>query len=1223
MTTTTRQNDLILNEDWTRIYQTFKNADFKSYDFENLRRVIITYIRENYPEDFNDYIESSEYMALIDAIAFLGQSLSFRIDLASRENFLELAERKASVLRIARMLSYQPKRNIAASGLLKFTSITTTEEIYDSNSKNLAHQHVTWNDPTNSNWTEQFTLILNSAMAQNTEIGRSQGSAFIGGIRTEQYRFNTYSTDVPIYSYTKSVAGRNMSFEIVSTAFKNSETIYEEPPTPGNQLGFVYRMDGSGPSSTDTGFFLMFKQGSLELADFTIEIPTPNEKVSVATPNINNDDVWLFGLGANGALNNRWAQVSNLVGNNIAYNSLSRGISNIFSVSTNENDTIDLMFADGVYGNLPQGKFRVFYRVSNGITYSVSPSEMRGINIAVPYINKDGAAHTVTIGLALQSTVSNASATESVDSIRTNAPATYYTQNRMITGEDYNLAPLASSQDILKIKAVNRTSSGISRNFEIIDVSGKYSSVNVFADDGFIYKEATERALSFKYNNKLDIINFIRSSVEPALAGTDVYNFYLTKFAKKTFDTTTPTTWVLKTSDVNLSTGYFFGTKIERVGLSYGTGNMSYISYGAMVKFTPIAGKAFKNGLMVDINSNDPAQTDRIWAKVIRVVGDGSNGGIGMLANGMGTISFNDVIPDGAILTQVVPKFVNDLPTALETEMVNLAFQNLNFGLRYSVDDAAWHIVSASNIDLTNNFSQANAGNISNTNVDASWVIAFVKDADSYSVRIRALDYVFGSVAQNRFYFDSHEKRYNDQVGKVVKDTIKILGINTASDLTTQLKMDIPFEINDVVQYDDGYESNVEVKLAFSDSDSDGVIDNPDAFEMIVGGDTIYTFARKVKNADGVDVYEAVNTILSPIVVLPTYVGIDLSKYAPKQVIYFYSPDENNFKSVSEDTLTKVRTLVLEPSYKATQSSNYLFFKEVQDGAGSIVFELVDVQAEPIIVFETESNFKFTETTDGVVKNLYSDGQLVYFYTPAEDYIKRVDNTTYTLKMESTYKANIGRSGLKFQYLHNASSNRRIDPSVSNIMDISIMTRSYDEAFRTYLAGGSTIEPTPPSSDMLRINFGSKLNAIKSISDEIIYHPVKYKILFGSTADPKLQGQFKVVKNPNKTINDNDLKVRIITAINTFFNVSYWDFGDRFFLTELTTYVLNTVSPDISNIVLVPRQTDQVFGSLFEIQSKHDEILISGATVDNIDIVTAISATEVRAASAAITTTTN
>ena len=1140
MTTTTRQNDLILNEDWTRIYQTFKHADFKSYDFENLRRVMITYIRENYPEDFNDYIESSEYMALIDAIAFLGQSLSFRIDLASRENFLELAERKESVLRIARMLSYQPKRNIAASGLLKFTSVTTSEEILDSNGKNLAQQHISWNDPTNSNWYEQFILVLNSAMSPNTEFGRSQGTASIGGVTTDQYKFNTVTTDVPIYSYTKSVAGRSMTFEIVSTAFKNSETIYEEPPMTGNQIGFVHRNNGSGPSSTDTGFFMLFKQGSLELADFSIDVPTTNEKVAVDTANINNADVWLYGLNSNGMQVNQWVQVDNLVGTNIAYNSVSRNIRNIYSVVTKANDAIDLLFADGVYGNLPQGKFRLFYRVSNGIAYTVSPTEMTGINIAVPYINAAGAAHTVTIGMALQSTVTNASSAESIDSIRTNAPATYYTQNRMITGEDYNLAPLASSQDILKIKAVNRTSSGISRNFEIIDVSGKYSSVNVFADDGFIYKEATERSLAFKFNNRLDIINFIRNSVEPALAGTDVYNFYVTKFTKKLFDVATPTEWKLQTSDVNLSTGYLnVDSVVKRVGFGYGTGNYEYISYGAMLKFEPIAGMAFKNGSMVVVNSNDPVQTDRCWVKVIRVVGDGSNAGTGVLANGMGTITFNDVIPTGSILTQVVPKFVNDIPLSLEAEMVNQVYQNLNFGIRYSVDDASWHLVAASNLDLSSDFGLINQGKTDNTNADASWIIAFVRETDRYAVRIRALDYVFGSVVQNRFYFDTHEKRYNDQVGRVVKDTIKILGINTSNDLITVLKTDIQFEISDVVQYNDGHESNVEVKLAFSDADSDGVIDNPDAFDMVVG------------------------------------------------------------------------------------SSDYLIFNEVHDGAGGTVFELVDTSIDPVLYEKTENDIKISTITDGVRLNTYVDGQLIYFYTETEDYLKRVNNTTQTLVMASTYKAVIGRSGLKFQYLHNASSSRRIDPSASNIIDISIMTRSYDDAFRKYLAGGSTSEPTPPTSDMLRLNFGSKLNAIKSISDEIIYHPVKYKILFGALASPKLQGQFKVVKNPNKTINDNDLKVRIITAINTFFNIAYWDFGDRFFLTELTTYVLNSVSPDISNIVLLPRQTDQVFGSLFEIQSKHDEILVSGATVDNIDIVTAISATEVRAAPAAIINTTN
>ena len=82
-----RQNSLLVNQDWSKIYRSFTDADFSSYDFPTIRRTMINYLRKNYPEDFNDYIESSEYLALIDVIAFLGQSLSYRVDLNARENF--------------------------------------------------------------------------------------------------------------------------------------------------------------------------------------------------------------------------------------------------------------------------------------------------------------------------------------------------------------------------------------------------------------------------------------------------------------------------------------------------------------------------------------------------------------------------------------------------------------------------------------------------------------------------------------------------------------------------------------------------------------------------------------------------------------------------------------------------------------------------------------------------------------------------------------------------------------------------------------------------------------------------------------------------------------------------------------------------------------------------------------------------------------------------------
>src|SRR6056300_901675 len=188
MSSTDRQNRLLLAEDWKRVYQSFRNADFQSYDFDNLRRTMITYLRENYPEDFNDYIESSEYLALIDLIAFLGQNISFRIDLNARENFLELAERRESVLRLARLLNYNPKRNQAANGLLKVVSVSTTEDIVDGNNVNISGQTIVWNDSTNPDWYEQFIKVLNSSLPASAKFGRPIKKESVNGVPTEQYR---------------------------------------------------------------------------------------------------------------------------------------------------------------------------------------------------------------------------------------------------------------------------------------------------------------------------------------------------------------------------------------------------------------------------------------------------------------------------------------------------------------------------------------------------------------------------------------------------------------------------------------------------------------------------------------------------------------------------------------------------------------------------------------------------------------------------------------------------------------------------------------------------------------------------------------------------------------------------------------------------------------------------------------------------------------------------
>jgi hypothetical protein len=98
MAKTARQTAIFGVEEWKRLYQTFREADFQSYDFETLRKSFVDYIRQYYPESFNDYIESSEFIAMLDVIAFMGQAMSFRNDLNTRENYLGTAERRDRVV---------------------------------------------------------------------------------------------------------------------------------------------------------------------------------------------------------------------------------------------------------------------------------------------------------------------------------------------------------------------------------------------------------------------------------------------------------------------------------------------------------------------------------------------------------------------------------------------------------------------------------------------------------------------------------------------------------------------------------------------------------------------------------------------------------------------------------------------------------------------------------------------------------------------------------------------------------------------------------------------------------------------------------------------------------------------------------------------------------------------------------------------------------------------
>ena len=1128
MATTDRQNRLLVAEDWRKIYQAFQQADFKSYDFETLRRTMVAYIRENYPDDFNDFVESSEYVALIDLIAYISQALSFRVDLNARENFLETAERRNSVLRLARLINYNAKRNKPATGLLKIDSISTTQDVLDSTGTNLANSTIIWNDSANSNYREQFTAILNAANQAGQLFGKPRESATIGGISTETYTLSSNQLDLPIFKFSKGVGGVSRNFEIVPSSIDNSESIYEADPVPGTGLTYTYRSDGSGDSSNNTGFFFLFKQGSMQNEDFTINESVTNFVQSIDTPNINDSDVFLYKLDQFGQLLQRWTKIPSLSGNNAIYNSLSESERNTYNVVTKNDDTIDLVFGDGNFSNIPLGSFRLYYRVSDNSKYAIQSTDMQNVQLSVPYLDANGGQQTLTVNLSLKSSIYNAAATESNSSIREKAPQVYYSQNRMITAEDYQVVPLSASQEIVKVRSVNRSASGISRAKEILDPTGAYSNVSTFAEDGIIYREESIQQFTFNFTNRSDIQSVIDNDVEAKLKKAYARHFYYLKYPTKDLSTLTAT-WNSTTTSTNTNTGFFTSGGALVIGDS-ATSNFKYAKPGALVKFTSPDTREFLNNTLVTAGTDNAE--DRAWAKIGAVVLDGANGGTGNLESGEGPVTLSNIIPNGSVVNAVIPNLNTSFSSSLENDIIDRVEAYETFGLRYDVDSETWKVITSTNLSSSNTFSLADAGSTAGTNKDRSWWYKFTNDGNTYTVQYRKLDYIFESESQNKFHYDVEEKIYDYTTGKTVKDSVKILKTNSIVSTGNSVGYPITWQVVDVVTEADGFQDNRKVKVGFFDDDDDGVVDNPELFDIIVEPDVSVS-----------------------------------SKF-----VFFE-------KYTSYDNIERFRP------YAATN----------------------------FVVTENESDITLDSAT-------YSDKQLFYFYASDEDVIKTYDSATNTLSTTTDYIARRGRSSLSFQYKHHAGQETRIDPSVSNIVDVYLLERTYDNLFRIWLQDGGS-KPTVSTADQLRISYAGTLNPLKSLSDQIIYHPVKYKILFGSNAEEQLQATFKVVKNPKTNVSDAVIKTRVIAAINEFFALDNWDFGDTFYFTELAAYVHNQLAPDLLTVVIVPNQSGQTFGSLFQIGSAADEIFISGATVDDVSIITALGANQLSASGTVVTST--
>ena len=1149
MATTTRQTAIFGVEDWKQIYQTYREADFQSYDFETLRKSFVDYLRLYYPETFNDYIESSEFIALLDVMAFMGQALAFRTDLNTRENYLDTAERRDSVVRLANLVSYTAKRNTAAEGMLKVFDVTTTENVVDYNGVNLSNVTVNWADPTNPDWQEQFTAIVNAALVDTQRVGRPGNRQTILGVRTDEYAVNLVPGFLPVIPYTATIDGVNMPFEAVTATSIGRDYVYEPSPVPSTAFNVLFRSDQLGFSSANTGYFFLFKQGILTNTDFNLAERISNRTVNINVDGVNNTDRWVFQLDNLGNINREWTYVESVYA---AAAEQTVALRPIYSTTSRSNDQITLVFGDGVFSEIPTGIFRCYTRASNGLQYIINPADMQNVAIPISYTDRNGNLQTITFTCGITQPVTNSQARESIDAIKQRAPARYYTQNRMVNGEDYNLFPYTEYNSIVKSKALNRSSIGTSRYLDLVDNTGKYSSTNTFSSDGAVWEQNILPTELFTYINRNDIADFVTNTAQPQLDQATMKQFYYANFPRVTINTGTTalSTWNQSTTLANETTGYFRnaivsatwpnGTPIP-VGTST-TSNFKYVQVGSLIQFVAptINGVTYyfdRNNKLQPGTPSKPDERTEIWASAQAIIGDGYNGGVGNLLSGSGPITINNFVPTGAVVQEIIPLFVTDLPTSLEQQIAEQMLLFRNFGLGYDSLGTItgtignWYLITSTNLDTSAAWSQTTpgaAGNTSGINSDASWLAQFVVQNQNYTVTFRGLAYYFGSVLQTRFFFYDDQLVYDSRTGTVIKDFINVLAMNTKPNSTLPLEGDVYMNIIGQPVESDGYVDDFQVLVSYRDADNDGVPDDPDFFDTIVG--------------------------------------------------------------------------------TTSTSGPFVFFQQTVD---------FDNLQRYLLVEQDVVNYDYATIDDlELVKSEWSPGQVFYTYNDDAFYLLSVSITgARTLVEQTGWIAQSGRQQLYFQYRHNSPLTNRIDPGTTNIIDLYVVTLSYYTAYQNWIRDttGTVIQPDTPTIDELSTAYQG-LQDYKMISDNIVLNSVNFKPLFGAKAAQQLKATIKVIKAQNSTASTSEIKSSVVTEMNSYFSIDKWNFGDTFYFSELAAYLHRQLGTIISSVVLVPLDTQKSFGDLYEIRSQPNEIFVNAADITNIDVIDALTSTNLRTA---------
>jgi len=426
-----------------------KNINYVGKDFAALKQNLIDYTKTYFPNTYSDFNEASPGMVFIEQAAAIGDILSFYQDTQLKESILSYASERKNVMALAQNMGYKPKVTSPAVTTLTVYQVVPSNNEVDA-SLNAPDERYLFKikdgmeveSTSNSNIIFRTTDAVDFANPTDREI--------------EVYERDSNSGVPTRYLITKKVKAISAREASTSLSFLDDTDYPTATLTDTNIIGVVSVVDSDGNRYYEVPYLAqesIFSEQpntdyNSELSQYSNEVPYILEIKTVPyrfSVKVNSDNTMDLQFGSGDVRLNDEQILPNTknVGLGLANSvqRLNQGIdpSNFLKTNTfgiapiNTSLTVNYLIGGGIESNVNTGDLTTIRRIEfEEDLLSIPAAELDAYNDSKSTIAVENLEPAI-----------GGRGSESIDEIRQNALATFGSQNRAVTRQDYIVRALS------------------------------------------------------------------------------------------------------------------------------------------------------------------------------------------------------------------------------------------------------------------------------------------------------------------------------------------------------------------------------------------------------------------------------------------------------------------------------------------------------------------------------------------------------------------------------------------------------------------------------------------------------------------------------------------------------------------------------------------------------------------------------------------------------------